>query len=70
MSDLGELAVVEYVVKEVQGLPVKQKHVHGHLGRGDVCVEIHLSKVRFQPADASLFTAILRSVRVREQLNL
>ena len=65
MSQAGEVAVLEYLVKEVRGLPVEQKHLHGYLAKDEVCIEIHISKVRFAAADRPGLAAILDSTRVR-----
>lgn len=51
MSRTGELAVLEYRVKELDGVPVEQRHLHGYLAKDDACVEIHVSKVRATAAD-------------------
>jgi hypothetical protein len=65
MSQTGQFAILEYIVKEVKGLPIEQKNLHGFLAKDDVCVEIHVSKVRFTPADRPALAAILKSARIR-----
>lgn len=69
-TEVGPLAILEYVVPEHEGLPVGQKHRHAYLGREDVRAEVHLSKVRFAPADGALFDAIIRRVTVRSRAAL
>jgi hypothetical protein len=55
-------------VKEVRGLPVEQLHLHGYLAKDDVCVEVHVSKVRSTAADRPALAAILESVRIRPRV--
>lgn len=63
-SGVKELAILEYRVKEFQRLPVEQRHLHGYLAKDDVCVEIHVSKVRSTAADRPALAAILESARI------
>ena len=67
-GDMGssELASSEYVIGEIQGIRIDQKHVHAYLGREGSCIEIHLSKTLFEPKDQELFAAVLRTVRLVE----
>ena len=45
------------------GRSIRQQNVHAHLFRDGVCMEIHLSKVLYEPDDERLFEAVLRTVR-------
>ncbi len=65
MSQTGEMAILEYRVKEFGGLPVEQKHLHGYPAKDDVCMEIHVSKVRSTAADRTALGVILESARIR-----
>jgi hypothetical protein len=58
------LATVEYLIAEYDGVPVRQKNVFACLSRDGVWMEIHLSKVSYQPEDEALFDRILKTVRV------
>ncbi len=69
-SERGRLAVLEYHVPEFRGLAVRQKHLNAFLGKDDVCVDMHLSKVRFSPEDGRLFDELLGSVKLIERLGL
>ncbi len=68
MSETKELSILEYRVKEFQGLPVDQRHLHGYLAKDDVCVEVHVSKVRSTAADRGALAAILESARIRPRV--
>ena len=39
------------------------KDVHAYMGSGDLCAEVHLSKVFFQSEDQKLFDEVLASIR-------
>lgn len=66
--ELGDMAVIEYLVPSAQGISVQQKNVVACLARDDVYADIHLSKVKFQPSDESLFTDILNRVHTGDYL--
>ena len=59
----GRMAIWRAMVPEFRGLPVRQQNVHAHLFRDGVCVEVHLSRVGYEPDDERLFEAVLRTVR-------
>jgi hypothetical protein len=58
----GDIATLEFILAEVNGIPIRQKNVFGCLVKENVFVDIHLSKVQFAPRDQSLFTSILGAV--------
>ena len=60
-SQALEMAVMEYMVAEFNGVPVSQKNVFGCLVKEDVYVDIHLSKTSFQAVDQTRMMAILNS---------
>jgi tetratricopeptide (TPR) repeat protein len=60
----GGIARVEFIVPEFQGVKVQQKNIHAYVGGGDLCAEIHLSKLSFKPDDQKLFEDLLASVRL------
>lgn len=64
MTDLGEMPLIEYTVKEVQGMRIDQKHYRGFLAKEDVWFDVHLSKVKYKPEEDKLFTSILKSVKI------
>ena len=63
-SEKDGIAIVEYIVPEFRGAPVRQKSLHAYLGSGDLCAEVHLSKVQFVPANQRLFEDVLATVRL------
>lgn len=58
------IARVEYIVHEFKGRRFEQKVVHAYMGSGNLCAEIHLSKVEFKPEDQRLFEEVLATARL------
>jgi tetratricopeptide (TPR) repeat protein len=58
------MAKVEFMLQEVQGEKLQMKDVHAYLGSGDLCAEVHLSKVDYVPDDRKLFDDVLATVRL------
>jgi hypothetical protein len=67
LSDLGEMAIVEYLVKEYEGVEINQKHVNAYLTRDNFWIDIHLSKVDFKKRDQRLFDSVLRKIKIIEK---
>jgi tetratricopeptide (TPR) repeat protein len=66
MYDLGEMAIVEYVVPTFQGLETNQMNLFAYLTRGVHWSYIHLSKMKFVPGEQGLFRQILGSVKFND----
>jgi len=60
-ATVGEMAVLEYMIPEANGLAVKQKNLFGCLVKDDVYADIHVSKSGFQDPDQAPLEAVLRS---------
>jgi hypothetical protein len=58
------IARVEFMITEFKGMKVHQENLHAYLGGGDLCAEIHLSKVSFEPKDQKLFDDLLASAKL------
>jgi hypothetical protein len=64
LTERGTMAVVEYLIPSFMELPINQKNFNAYMSHDGVWIDVHLSKVDFRPADAALFEAVLRSVRI------
>jgi hypothetical protein len=60
-SQVGDMAVQEYMIHEAKGAPVEQKNLFGCIARNDVYIDIHVSKTSFKAADQPRLMAILNS---------
>jgi hypothetical protein len=63
----GEMIAVHYMIPEFQGIAARQKNVNAYLYREGTCIDVHLSKVRYEPEDEALFDAVLGSVRFADK---
>ena len=63
-SQIGDMAVLEFVFPEIGGRPIRQKNVFGCFAKDDSYADIHLSKVRFEPQEEALFVSILNATRL------
>ena len=64
MSELGELAVLDYLIKDFQGVPINQKHVNAYLGQDGACLDVHLSNIQFVSGDEASWQPVLDSIRL------
>jgi hypothetical protein len=63
-SQAGQADLMEYIVPEVQGRPVNQKSLFACEFHDGTYLDLHMSKVNFEPADAPLFSQVLNSMRI------
>ncbi|HEV3041533.1 MAG TPA: hypothetical protein VHA33_27465 [Candidatus Angelobacter sp.] len=63
-NNAGQMDRVEYMIPEYNGAAVRQKNVHAYLGARDLCAEVRLAKMLFNPGDQKLFDDVLDSVRL------
>ncbi len=63
-SKFGDMAVAEYIVKEFAGRKADQMNVNAYLTKGNVWVDVHLSKLYFKEEQRELFSTILRTVKL------
>ena len=59
----GEMATMEYMVRELGGQRIDQKNLFGCLVKENVYVDVHLSKAKFEAADQTSLTTVLNSAR-------
>jgi len=67
VSEAGEMAILEYIVKEAEGEKINQKNLNAYLSRDDYWIDIHLSKVKFKPDEEVLFKEILNRIKFRDK---
>lgn len=63
-TTLNGMPAVEYFIPEVQGQPVRQENVIVCTAKDDVYVDVHASKVAFDPKDEAMLTSVINSVRI------
>lgn len=60
-SEVGDIALVEYVFKLGGSFGI-QKHINAYIAKGDVWIDVHISKSNFVEADRAPMLAIVRSI--------
>ena len=63
-SEMNSMSVIELILPKPQGVPLQQKNLFVCTAKDDIYVDIHISKVQFQPSDESLFTDVLNHVQM------
>jgi hypothetical protein len=65
-SRMSDMSVIEYLLPELQKIPVRQHNLVGCMTKENVYIDIHLSKIQFNPSDEKLFTELLANVKIIE----
>jgi hypothetical protein len=63
MSSLGEMATVDYMVPEHQGIALKQKNLYGYFAHEDCWGYVHVSKTNFRDGEEAMLTSLLQRAR-------
>lgn len=67
MSESGEMAIVEYLINQYQGIKINQKNINAYLSKDGIWVDVHLSKTSYQSVNKKLFDDILISIKFNEK---
>lgn len=68
-SEVNSMTVIEYLIPKASGLPIQQKNFV-RAAKENVFIDVHLSKVQFQPSDESLFLDVLNRIRLEDRAPL
>ena len=63
LSEIGEISILELLVPEYQGRPIRQQNVYAEFVVEGYWVDLHISKVLYQDQDRGLFERMVKSVR-------
>ena len=63
LSEMGEISILELLVPEYQGQPIRQQNMYAEFVLEGYWVDLHLSKVLYQDQDRGLFERMVKSVR-------
>ena len=61
-SEIGDAAVVEYLVPTLGKMKIDQKNMHAYFVKDGYWIDIHVSKVSYQEADRNLFVELIRGI--------
>ena len=63
LSQIGEISILELLVPEYQGKPIRQQNMYAEFVRDGYWVDLHLSKVLYRDEDRALFERMATSLR-------
>src|SRR5215831_11107728 len=63
LSEIGEISILELLVPEYQGRPIRQQNMYAEFVVEGYWVDLHLSKALYQDQDRGLFERMVKSVR-------
>ena len=69
-SEIGDVSLLEFLVPSFQGMPIRQQNMYAEFVVDGFWVDMHLSKVRYQPEDHKLFERIVKSIKFEPKKNL
>jgi hypothetical protein len=61
-SEIGEVSYFEFFMPSFQGIPVKQQNMYAEFVKDGYWVDLHISKILYQPQDHELFERVVKSV--------
>jgi hypothetical protein len=64
---LNDFSIVKYVVPEISGVKVDQLNYSCHLVRDDYWIDLHISKLKGQVEDESLFSEYVNSISIKDK---
>lgn len=62
-SEIGEASCFEFFMPSFRGVPVKQQNLYAEFVKDGFWVDMHLSKVSYEPREHELFERVVKSVR-------
>jgi hypothetical protein len=65
--DLNDFSIVEFIVPEFKGIKVNQINMTGHHVREGYWVDVHISKVFYQPGDRDVFIDFINSITFKSR---
>jgi TPR repeat protein len=65
-TQVGSTKALEYTVPEEGGQKIDQRHLLSCVQREDAFIDVHVSKIHFQPGDETLIYPIIESLRIRK----
>lgn len=63
MSELGGASCFEFLIPSFKGQPVRQQNLYAEFVVDEFWVDLHISKVLYQPNEHELFERVVKSIR-------
>ena len=62
-SQIGDVSYFEFLVPSFRGMPVKQQNMYAEFVVDGYWVDLHISKVLYEPKDHVLFEELVKSIK-------
>jgi hypothetical protein len=62
-SEIEGVSYFEFFMPSFQGVPVKQQHMYAEFVKDCFWVDLHISKVLYEPEEHELFERIIKSIK-------
>ena len=63
LSEIGEVSIFELLVPSFEGQPIRQQNMYAEFVVDGFWVDLHISKILYQPAEHEMFERIVKSVK-------
>jgi len=62
-SEIGDVSYFEFFMPSFRGVPVKQQNMYAEFVKDGFWVDLHISKVLYQPQEHEMFERIIKSIK-------
>jgi hypothetical protein len=69
LSEIGDISFFEFLLPSVQGVPIQQQNMFAQFVVDGYWVDLHISKVLYNPDEHKLFERIVKSIKFVPKTN-
>ena len=62
-SQIGDVSYFEFLVPSFRGMPVKQQNMYAEFVVDGFWVDLHISKILYEPKDHALFEEVVKAIK-------
>jgi hypothetical protein len=62
-SQIGDVSIFEFLIPSYQGMPIRQQNMYAQFVVNGFWVDMHISKVLYEPSERRLFERIIKAVK-------
>jgi hypothetical protein len=62
-AEIGDVSYFEFFIPSFQGVPLKQQNMYAEFVKDGYWVDLHISKILYEPQDHELFERVVKSVK-------
>lgn len=64
LYESGEMALYHQDVKTFEGTEINQKSYNAYLYKDQLCIDVHISKIKFEPNDEATLQGTLKTIKI------